>query len=170
MLRRLDKKWNWFYSHYFLLSLTLSFPPWTHTKLTCLIAMFNLDTLGAWRRTHTNIFMRWLIGPRYLKKITDVTCFVVYTTKLAKEYATPSAHMDETPPGAAAKVYTLPLPVQYRPTRIPGWPEELKSEESDKSWTEKDTNRSYGIIKHPRTCLIHCTGVMNWMKTGRLTS
>ena len=75
--------------------------------------------------------------------------------------------MDETPSGATAEVCdaqssgvsmafrsvscTLSLPVQYRPTHVPGWPEEFKSEESDKFGTEKDTIRANGIIKHPRT-------------------
>ena len=46
---------------------------------------------------------------------------------------------------------TLPLPAQYRPINKPGIPEEFKAEESDKSGTEKDTNRANIIIKHPRT-------------------
>ena len=92
--------------------------------------------------------------------------------------------MDETPPSATSEFYeaqssavliairrvsyTLSLPVQYRPTHIPGWSEEFKSEEGGKSGTEKCTNRANGIIKHPRTRLLHCAGVTTCMKTGRL--
>ena len=61
-------------------------------------------------------------------------------------------------------------PVQYRLTHVPGWPQEFKSEESDKSGTEKDTNCTNSIIKHPRTWLLHCTGIMTCMKTGCLPS
>ena len=46
---------------------------------------------------------------------------------------------------------TPSLPVQHRPTHVLGSPEEFKSEESDKSGTEKDTNRANTIIKNPRT-------------------
>ena len=65
---------------------------------------------------------------------------------------------------------TLSLPVQYRPTHVPGWPEEFTSEESDKSGTEKDTNRANSFIRHPRTWLLQCTGGMSYMRTGRLPS
>ena len=77
--------------------------------------------------------------------------------------------MGETPSGATVEVYeaqsssvsmasrsvscTLSLPVQYRATHVPGWPEEFKSEESVKSGTEKDTNRANSTIKHPTTWL-----------------
>ena len=44
------------------------------------------------------------------------------------------------------------------------------SEESVKSGTEKDTNRANNFIKHPRTLLLHCTGVKTRIKTGRLLS
>ena len=47
--------------------------------------------------------------------------------------------------------FPLSLPVIYRPTHVPGWPEGFKSEGNDKSGTEKDKNRSNGVIKHPRT-------------------
>ena len=94
--------------------------------------------------------------------------------------------MDETPSGTTVEVYeaqsysmsmasrnvsrTLSLPVQYRPTHVRGWPDHFKSEENDKSRAEKDTNRANSIIKHPRTWLLHCTGVMSCKKTGRSPS
>ena len=46
----------------------------------------------------------------------------------------------------------------------------LKSGESEKCGTEKDMNLANDIIRHPRTLLLHCAGVMTCMKTGCLHS
>ena len=37
-------------------------------------------------------------------------------------------------------------------------------------YTEKDTNRAYSTLKHPRILLPQCTLVISFMKTGRLPS
>ena len=61
---------------------------------------------------------------------------------------------------------TQSLPVQYRPTHIPGWPEEFKSEKCGKSGTDKDTNRANRIIKHFRTWLPHRFGAAFSMRSA----
>ena len=46
----------------------------------------------------------------------------------------------------------------------------FKSEESDNSGTEKDTNRANGSIERARTVPLYRTGVMKCMNTGPLLS